>query len=302
MTANASIQARGLGGRSWRHLGAAVWRGVHRHDLTGMAAAVAYHSIFSFFAGFFFLACVATQFGRSQENLEWILAVLRNVLPPPGIRLAEENLARFLRPVSKEALPLALILSLWTASNVVEVVMRGLNRIYSVTETRPWWQTRIGAIVLTAMASFFFIVAFNLTIFERQTVAGLDKLLHYRTILPELLHALQWPLIWLGSVGAAAVIYFLAPNFSRTQRRIALPGAVFFAVVWFILNQGFTGYLANFGDFDRIYGPLGTAMAVLLWVYLSSLILLIGGEINAEVGRVLPRKSKKPVPTTAEAA
>jgi len=302
MTAIKTNRAPGLGGRSIHHLGAAVWRGVHRHDLTGMAAAVAYHSIFSFFAGFFFLACLATQFGRSQENLEWILAALRNILPPQGIRLAEENLSRFLRPVSKEALPLALILSLWTASNVVEIVMRGLNRIYSVTETRPWWQTRLGALTLTAMASFFFIVAFNLTLFERQTVAGLDRLLHYRTIIPELLHVLQWPLILMGSVGAAALIYFLAPNFSRTQRRIVMPGALFFAIFWFILNQGFTGYLANFGDFDRIYGPLGTAMAVLLWVYLSSLILLIGGEINAEVGRLLPRKSKEPRKTLAGAA
>lgn len=302
MTAIKTIRAPGLGGRSIRHLGAAVWRGVHRHDLTGMAAAVAYHSIFSFFAGFFFLACLATQFGRSQENLEWILSALRNILPPPGIRLAEENLSRFLRPVSKEALPLALILSLWTASNVVEIVMRGLNRIYSVTETRPWWRTRLGALTLTALASFFFIVAFNLTLFERQTVAGLDRLLHYRTIIPEMLHFLQLPLILMGSVGAAALIYFLAPNFSRTQRRIALPGAMFFAIFWFILNQGFTGYLAHFGDFDRIYGPLGTAMAVLLWVYLSSLILLIGGEINAEVGRLLPRKSKEPRKTLAGAA
>jgi len=259
-----------------------------------MAAAVAYHSIFSFFAGFFFLACLATQFGRSQENLEWMLSALRNILPPQGIRLAEENLGRFLRPVSREALPVALVLSLWTASNVVEIVMRGLNRIYSVTETRPWWRTRIGALILTALASFFFIIAFNLTLFEQEAVAGLDRLLQYRTVIPELLHFLQWPLILLWSIGAAALIYFLAPNFSRTQRRIVLPGAMFFAILWFILNQGFTGYLANFGDFDRIYGPLGTAMAVLLWVYLSSLILLIGGEINAEVSRLLPRKSHKP--------
>lgn len=278
--------------RFWRGLAAAVWRGMGRHDSAGMAAAVAYHFIFSFFAGFFFLACLATQFGRSQENLTWILDVLRNFLPPQGIQLAEENLGRFLRPVSKEALAPALVLSLWTSSNVVEMIMRALNRIYSVAETRPWWLTRLGSLLLVALTAAFFIVAFNLTLFERQVLAGLEKLLNYRTVLPALLHALHWPLVWATSIGAALVIYFLAPNFSRTQRRVALPGAVFFAVLWQVLNLGFNGYLSYFGDFDRIYGPLGTSLAVLLWVYLSAFILLAGGEINAQVARLLPREPK----------
>lgn len=278
--------------RFWRSLTAAVWRGMGRHDAAGMAAAVAYHFIFSFFAGFFFLACLATQFGRSQENLTWILEVLRNFLPPQGIQLAEENLARFLRPVSREALAPALLLSLWTSSNVVEMIMRALNRIYSVAETRPWWLTRLGSLLLVALTAAFFIVAFNLTLFERQVLEGLEQLLNYRTMLPALLHMIHWPLVWGTSIGAALFIYFLAPNFSRTQRRVALPGAIFFAVLWQMLNMGFNGYLSYFGDFDRIYGPLGTSLAVLVWVYLSAFILLAGGEINAQVARLLPHEAK----------
>lgn len=269
---------------------AGAWRSFGRHDCAGLAAAVAYHFIFSFFAGFFFLACLATQFGRSQENLQWILNLLKNFLPPAGVKLAEDNLARFLQPVSREALPLALMLSLWTASNVVEIVMRALNRIYSVAETRPWWQTRLGSLMLVMLGASFFIMAFNLSVFERQTVHGVDVLLHYRTRIPELLHSLQWPITWLTSIGAAFFIYFLAPNFQRSQRRVAFPGAIFFAFLWQVLNLGFNGYVSHFADFDRIYGPLGTAMAVLMWVYLSSLILLVGGEINAQVARHWPRK------------
>lgn len=272
----------------YQKISAGALRNFGRHDCAGMAAAVAYHFIFSFFAGFFFLACLATQFGRSQENLTWILGVLKNFLPPAGVKLAEDNLARFLQPVSREALPLALALSLWTASNVVEMVMRALNRIYSVAETRPWWQTRLGSLLIVALGALLFILGFNLSVFERQTVSGLDVLLHYRTIIPDLLHSLQWPITWLTSIGSAFFIYFLAPNFQRSQRRTALPGAVFFAIGWQVLNQAFNSYVNHFADFDRIYGPLGTSMAVLMWVYLSSLILLIGGEINAQVARHWP--------------
>jgi membrane protein len=258
---------------------------------------VAYHFIFSFFAGFFFLACLATQFGRSQENVAWILDLLRNFLPLQGIRLAEENIGRFLAPVSQKALPFALLLSLWTASNVVEAVMKALNRIYHVVETRPLWQTRIGSLLLVVLTAAFFVVAFNLTVFGDEVQRVMAFAFRSKASLTSLMAALQWPLVIAASGAAALLIYFLAPNFRGVRRRIALPGAVFFALSWQAANNLFDSYVRHFADFDRIYGPLGTAMAVLLWVYVSSLLLLIGGEINAHVYRHSPRKRKAAEPS-----
>jgi membrane protein len=270
-----------------------VWRGLGKNDSAGMAAAVAYHFIFSFFAGFFFLACVATQFGRSQENIEWILGILKNFLPPQGIRLAEENIGRFMAPVSSQALPLALILSLWTASNVVEMLMKALNRIYSVAETRPLWQTRAWSLLLVSVVALFFVVAFNLAIFGDEIRSWLAFVFEVRGSLAGVMGALEFPLVFATSTVAATVIYFLAPNFHHVSRRVALPGALLFAIGWHFVNWGFDLYVTNFADFDRVYGPLGTAMAVLMWVYLSALILLIGGELNAQIAKLLPKKHKR---------
>lgn len=268
---------------------AGLWRGLGRDDCAGMAAAVAYHFIFSFFAGFFFLACLATQFGRSHDNLEWILQVLGNFLPAQGIQLARENIDRFMRPVPRETLPLALGLSLWTASNVVEMVMRALNRIYSIAETRPAWLTRLGSLAIVLIVALFFVVAFNMQVFGDEIRRVIQANLDPHQFLARFVDSIRWPMILLASMAAPLLIYFLAPNFRRGRRRVIWPGALFFALSWHALNYFFNLFMDNFADFDRVYGPLGTAMAVLTWVYLSALLLLIGGELNAQLARQLPR-------------
>jgi membrane protein len=278
----------------YRNVAVGVWRGLGRDDCGGMAAGVAYHFIFSFFAWFFFLACLATQFGRTQGHLEWILGVLRNFLPEQGIRLAEENIGRFLAPVKRGTLPLALFLSLWTAANVVEMVMKALNRIYSVKETRPLWRTRLWSLLIVMLVALFLIVAFNLEVFGDELKAFLLRTFPSRALLNRSVSTLRWPLVVLGTGGASLLIYFLAPNFRTGRRRVALPGAVFFTVGWQMINWGFDGYVNNFANFGRIYGPLGTALAVLVWVYSSAFLLLVGGEINAHIGRHLPRRATGP--------
>jgi membrane protein len=276
--------------RFYRKVLHGVWRGLNKNDVAGLSAAVAYHFIFSFFAGFFFLACVATQFGRSQENIEWILNILKNFLPPQGIRLAEENIGRFLAPVSSQALPFALILSLWTASNVVEMIMKSLNRIYSIAETRPLWQTRLWSLLLVSVVAVFFVVAFNLVIFGDEIRQFLAFSMEPDSSMAGMARWIQWPLVFMTSTVAALLTYFMAPNFHHVSRRVALPGAILFSIGWQLLNWGFDQYVTYFADFDRVYGPLGTAMAVLMWVYLSALLLLVGGELNAQIARCLPRK------------
>ncbi len=255
-----------------------------------MAAAVAYHFIFSFFALLFFLACVATQFGRSQENLDWMITVLGSFLPPQGVTLARDNIGRFMSPISGNALPLALILSLWTASNVVEMVMKALNRIYSVAETRPLWQTRLISMLLVATLALFFIIAFNLAVFGDELKSLI--LMGGGHSAGGVLATIRWPLVFVATGGAALLIYFLAPNFRGQRRRIALPGALFFTVSWQLANYGFDRYVNRFADFSHIYGPLAAAMVVLMWVYLSATLLLLGGEINAHIVRHLPRERR----------
>lgn len=277
--------------RFYRSVVAGVWRGFGRDDCAGMAAAVAYHFIFSFFAMLFFLACVATQFGKSQENLDWIVAVLGNFLPPQGVNLARDNIGRFMSPISGSALPLALILSLWTASNVVEMVMKALNRIYSVAETRPLWQTRLLSMILVATLALFFVVAFNMAVFGDEILRFFDFNAD-RSVIGQFISTVRWPLVFLTTGGAALLIYFLAPNFRGQRRRVALPGAIFFTISWQVANFGFDRYVNRFADFGHIYGPLAAAMVVLMWVYLSSMLLLLGGEINAHIARHLPRKRR----------
>lgn len=273
-----------------------LWRGLGKDDVGGMAAAVAYHFIFSFFAGFFFLACVATQFGRSHDNLQWILEVLQNFLPPQGIALARDNIDRFMRPVAREALPVALVLSLWTASNVVEMVMKALNRIYSIAESRPIWQTRLGSLLIVLLVAAFLVIAFNMQVFGDEIRNVLQTNLDPDNTLTRIVGSIRWPLILLASMVAPLVIYFLAPNFRGVRRRVIWPGALFFALSWHLLNFGFNLFMDNFADFDRVYGPLGTAMAVLTWVYLSAFLLLVGGELNAQLARHLPRDARRTAP------
>ena len=103
-------------------------------------------------------------------------------------------------------------------------------------------------------------------------------------MLLRLIGLLKWPIGFSSAVVMAGLLYRLAPNCSPKLLQV-LPGAVLFAVLWFFLSKGFGYYVGNFSYYNKVYGILGGFIVLQIWIYLTALFPLVGGELNAEIAR-----------------
>ncbi len=174
----------------------------------------------------------------------------------------------------------------WAASNGIIALMTALNTAYDVKEGRPWWKVRLVAIGCTAFAAV------------ASLVAGLAAI-----ATPAVAHFLGEPLgtivLWLRlpaagivMMGVWAVLYYVLPDTQQSFKFIT-PGSVVGVVIWVIASYGFSLYVANFGKYEATYGALGGVVVLLMWMWISAQVLLIGAEINALIEHRSP-EGKRP--------
>lgn len=170
--------------------------------------------------------------------------------------------------------------------------MKALNRAYDVKETRPLWKRYVLAVGLTLLAGTVVLAAFGLLfmtqvfseeIFSWLGVSGVGKVVF--TIL-------RWPAVVALMLAATAFLYWAAPN-AKLPFKFITPGAVLFVVAWVIASTGFGLYVSNLGSYNATYGTLGGIVVLLLWFYLSSLIFLVGAELNAMLDSMAAEQGKK---------
>jgi membrane protein len=169
---------------------------------------------------------------------------------------------------------------------VVSIVST-LNRAYEVTESRPWWKVRLVAIALTIGLAVF-IVASLVILFAGPAITRLiEANTGFGSSAATAWEVLQYPLVFALTSLAIAFIYYFAPDVDQDWVWIT-PGSIAACVLWLIVSLGLKLYVTRFGDYNETYGALGGAAILLLWMYLTGLAILIGGELNAEIEHSLP--------------
>jgi membrane protein len=250
-----------------------IFQEAEKDRLTAEAAKAAYYFFLSFFPTILALFALTGILG-GDAAFEWIMGQLYAALPND----AATYLSRFVLEVTGESRPgllsLALLLTIWAASNVFVAIADGLNVVYDVEERRSWWKRRV--IALTALLASLVL----LTSATAALVAGpeLIRLLH----LESFWRVLRWPLAFLLLTLMMWLIYYLLPN--RDQGRAWRPtliGALTGSGLWVLGTLGFRLYVANFADYDRTYGFVAGIIILLLWLYLSATAILFGGEVAA---------------------
>ena len=208
-------------------------------------------------------------------------------VPEPLEPVAEEGRAQaeFLRPLIEEArkqagrglLSFGIVLSLWSVSAVAFSLTEALNVAYGVEETRSRRKRFAYALVFGPFLAFALIVASVLMLIGPQVVAGLAEL---GEAWVELWTWLRFPVALLLLAAVLSLVYHIVPDTDRSFWS-ATPGALFAVIAWAITSLGFSFYLANFADRGLTYGSLGTAVGLLVYLYLSASVMLLGAEINA---------------------
>jgi len=266
-------------GRFWRLFRLSVWRSFE-HDAFAIAKASAYSSILTFFPALLVLGSVIATIRRGDVYLREISYALGRILPAGSATALSYLRGAAHRPVG--LLISTSLLTIWTASGVIISWMEGFRRAYQLPKTWGLIQERVIAISLVLMAGIpmtfsTILVAFGSRI-ETRILFFIGH--EFGPIVLLLWGLIRWTIAILTSIAVIQLIYHNAVP--RTQPwHSVLPGAILATAMWLGATALFGWYLQRYADYSIIYGSLGVGIALLVWMYLISLVVLIGAEFNA---------------------
>ena len=283
-------------GRFWRLFRLSIWR-AFEHDAFGTAKASAYSSIFTFFPALLVLGSVLATLNRGEVYLREISYALGTILPAGSSTVLAYLRGSAHRPVG--LLISTSLLTIWSASGVIISWMDGFRRAYQLPKTWGIVQERVISISLVLMAGIpmtfsTILVAFGSRI-EMRILFFIGH--EFGPLILLAWGAIRWAIAIMTSIAVIQLIYHNAVP--RTQPwHSVLPGAVLATAMWLLSTALFGWYLQHYADYSVIYGSLGVGIALLVWMYLISLVVLIGAEFNA---MLFPRGLTKVPPSQIDA-
>lgn len=262
---------------------ATVWTSVRalfsqaaRHDATGLATEIGFRSFLELFPFFVFLSVVGTSLesaihipNPATHVVEW----MEGTLPPGAAEPIRQQLEAVLGTHGGGQIGFPVLGAVWLAAGSGAAMLKAMNRVYELEETRPFWERYLVGVWLTILGG---LVLFGAAIVMAvgQSVAQGES--GWFTRFADLV---RWPLVLALLIVEAAVVFRVAPNHKPPWRFIS-PGAALFAVGWLAASTLFALYIDKSGGYAATYGVLGGVIVLLLWLQLTALALLLGAELN----------------------
>src|ERR671913_244494 len=254
---------------------------VQKDNCAVYAAALAYYFLFALFPFFLFLTALLGYL-PIPNLMDQIIGLLAQVMPGEALSLVKENVAKLVSQQRGGLLSFGIVAALWTSSSALTGISDALNHAYDVEEGRPFWKVRGMAILLTVGLSIFLIASIILLMFGPQIGGWIADLVGLGRAFEIAWNILRWPVILILVITAVAAIYYFAPDVDQSWKWIT-PGSVLAVIIWILISLGFSFYVNNFGSYDKTYGSIGAIIVLLTWMYVSGFVILVGGEINAEL-------------------
>ncbi|MFD2869455.1 YihY/virulence factor BrkB family protein [Kurthia populi] len=250
---------------------------VTQADLSGMGAQLAYFFLLSLFPLLIFVMTLVPFLNLPQEQ---VYTMMKELLPEQVYSLIGDTLKDVLENRNGGLLSVGILATLWSASNGVNALIKSLNQSYGKAETRPFIIARSMSVVFTLVLILLVVVALILPVFGSQighflaNTIGLGEQFgaifdKFRILLPPLV-------IFCGLV----FMYWLGPNV-KMYLRSAIPGAIVSTVCWLVISYVFSIYINNFSNYSATYGSIGGIIILMLWLYITGMVLMIGGLVNA---------------------
>lgn len=264
---------------------APLWKRVAKafgeDDLSNQAAKVAYYFFLSLPPLVMAIFAMAGIFG-GDDAADWIAARLQGMLPGEASALVGGFVDEVVRQQHPGPLSIGLLLALWAASNVFMALEDTLNATYHIREKRGFVQRRLVALgTLVAVGLLF-------TAGSAALLLGpvISRALGLGPAGETVWSLAQWPLAFALIVGAFWIIYYVLPlRDQRGCKAVLLRSSALAAALWLVATLAFRVYITNFGSYSKTYGLLGTVIVLLLWMYVTSLVILLGGEVSSEMER-----------------
>ena len=258
----------------------------YEDNIFNVAAQMAFFFLLALFP-FLILLVTLLPYVSEPSALERLMPMLRRVVSPDGMAYVRANLQKVLSEKQEGLLSLSAMMLLWSASSGFAATMDGLNVAYKVQESRPLWKARLIAIALTLGLGALILTSVLLLVF--------GELLNEMAARYSAYSVVFWAVLrWVAALGflllALDIIYYTTPNVRHPWRWFS-PGAAIATPGWVGISLGLPYYISRFGKYEATYGALAAVVSLMLWFYLSALMLLIGGEVNAVLEREVHEQS-----------
>ncbi|GBF22795.1 virulence factor BrkB superfamily [Candidatus Gastranaerophilus sp. (ex Termes propinquus)] len=252
-----------------------------REDFPGIAAEMAFMLVLGFFPFMLFLTAVFGWLGK-KFLINNFVSALSNVAPGDVVNLAMTVMREVILFQSGGIVAfVGFFVTLFLASNAVAVIIKGLNRAARVKENRTFIQTWTLSVLMVCINTFLLFISMNLVIFGRVILQFLSEHTAVGDAMITSLLIVRWPLSFLLLFVLAVINYYVLParDFSRLKKSV-VPGALFFCIFWLLGSWLFSLYVGALGTYNIVYGTIGAFAILMVWLYYTSIIMLIGGEIN----------------------
>jgi membrane protein len=263
------------------------------HDLSGLAAELAYRGLLAIFPFFIFVAALSAYVTRAfgiDDPTTKIIDRIGDNLPEDAAGVLEGQLRGVLEAQDPGLLTFGLLFTIFAATAAMNTIIKALNRIYGMEEVRPFWHKTTLSVALTLLAGAGMIGAATLLVVGHVFGDEIADELDLGSLYGTLISLGRWPVILAIVLIAATLLYRFAP-----AKRIALPwtslGALAFTLLWAAGTLLFGLYISNFGSYQVSYGTLAGVVILMIWFYLSSFLLLVGAELN----RILSEEADAPI-------
>jgi membrane protein len=272
------------GYRLWELLRATV-KDALEDRIPMLAASAAYYFFFSLFPLLLFVAPVLSFVGEKEALISSIMDRVGTLVPEEGQTVIEGALNDVVFVEGAPALmSIGALLAAFAASNVLNMLTMALNVAYDVEEPRAFWKRRLLAFAFVILGAIGVALAVPILLAGRQIVAWAGAQIGLAEATAQAISWLRFPFIFLVIVGIMWLIYYFLPA-TKQSKKLVLVGAVVAAGLWILVTLGFRFYVVNFTEFNRTYGAIGGIIVLLMWMWLTMLVLLGVAELLAELHR-----------------
>jgi membrane protein len=269
-----------------------IYNDVFDEHLFVFAAGLSYYFVLSLFPLLVTIASLLVDV-PIPHLFEGLLSLMARLVPGDGMSLVRSIVSDVLSHKHPHFLTLGLIFTIWTASSGFAAIIDGLDVVYRVRETRPVWKTRPIALGLTLLAGSLILMAVGLTVEGTTLGIWLAGRFDFNPAIVAVWHYLRWGIATLFAMLAVELLYHFGPDVKQ-RFRDSLTGAAVAVMSWIGLSYLLGSYFQHFGNLDETYGPLGAAIGLYVWFYLSGFVILVGGEINFLLGELRQHRTLQP--------
>lgn len=250
---------------------------VKRDDIFALASQLAYYLVLSFFP---FLIFLSTLIGFSHLNSGEVLDGLQKILPTAVFQLTSTTIEEIVNSQNTGVLGVSIVLTIWSASSAFRAVTKGVNKAYNIDENRSFIKRSIVGIICVIALALTIISTLVMLVFGDLIGKFLNTVLPFEHLINFIWNILRYVIIIVMMIIVFATIYKVTPA-RRIKFRTVIPGAIISTVGWLIVSLGFSFYVNNFSHYSRLYGSIWTVFALMIWLFITSMVFMFGVELNS---------------------